>query len=63
MPKSKVAFWQTKLRGNKKRDAAVRRQLKKIGWSVLVVWECQTTEAKKKYLKRQVLRFLNGTAS
>jgi DNA mismatch endonuclease (patch repair protein) len=39
-PKSRVAFWQKKFADNKKRDASVAKLLKKIGWKVLVIWEC-----------------------
>ena len=41
MPKSRVKFWQEKLNGNRTRDNRNRRQLEKMGWSVLVVWECE----------------------
>jgi DNA mismatch endonuclease (patch repair protein) len=57
-PRSRVAFWQRKLEGNKNRDAVVRRELKKSGWSVLVVWECQTAPKKLQRLARRAERFL-----
>lgn len=41
MPKSRVNFWQEKLNGNRARDKRSQRQLEKMGWSVLVVWECE----------------------
>jgi G:T-mismatch repair DNA endonuclease (very short patch repair protein) len=31
--------WRTKILGNKKRDRAVTRMLKKAGWRVLRIWE------------------------
>lgn len=40
IPKSNVAFWEEKFAKNKARDAKVKRQLKKDGWRVHVVWEC-----------------------
>jgi DNA mismatch endonuclease (patch repair protein) len=52
MPKSRVEFWQHKLYGNKKRDAKIRRRLCAAGWSVLVVWECQTTSRLDRLGKR-----------
>lgn len=61
MPKSKIAFWQKKLRGNQRRDSAVLRKLKRNGWAALVIWECQTVEAKKKHLTGRLIRFLGGT--
>lgn len=54
MPKSKIRFWRKKLEGNKKRDAEIMRRLKKNGWSILIIWECQIskTEALKARLKK-----------
>ena len=42
LPKSNVRFWAEKLEGNKKRDKRNIRELKKLGWNVVTVWECQT---------------------
>lgn len=43
-PKSRVRFWQSKFDQNVKRDAAVRNQLERLGWNVVVVWECEVSE-------------------
>lgn len=40
-PKSKLDFWRPKLEQNHRRDKIVRRDLRKLGWQVLTVWECQ----------------------
>ncbi len=40
-PKSRVEFWQEKFAKNKKRDQRNRRDLRKLGWEYLVLWECQ----------------------
>jgi DNA mismatch endonuclease, patch repair protein len=40
-PKSKLDFWRTKLNANHARDALNRKSLRKLGWRVLTVWECQ----------------------
>jgi DNA mismatch endonuclease (patch repair protein) len=39
-PKTRVAFWTTKLARNAQRDRAVTRALRESGWVVLRVWEC-----------------------
>ncbi len=41
VPKSRVVFWRTKFRANVMRDRRVRRELRKLKWRVVVVWECQ----------------------
>lgn len=45
-PKTRNAFWQHKFDMNVARDRRVRRQLRRLGWRVLVVWECQTADPK-----------------
>ena len=40
-PKSRLDYWLPKLERNRKRDAEVQAALRKLGWDVLVVWECQ----------------------
>jgi len=37
-----VQFWQKKFDENLRRDVRVRRSLRRLGWRVVVVWECQT---------------------
>ena len=41
MPKSRKRFWTKKLDANKLRDESNIRRLRRMGWKVLVVWECQ----------------------
>ena len=40
-PVTNVAFWRRKLRGNIERDRRNYRKLARLGWSYLVVWQCQ----------------------
>ena len=56
IPKSRVRFWTEKLEGNRKRDARNLARIRRLGWSSLVVWECQL--AKPELLSRRVKRFL-----
>lgn len=39
-PKSNVRYWGPKLRANRRRDISNDRKLRRLGWSLLVVWEC-----------------------
>ncbi len=47
MPKSNMAFWQAKFERSVQRDAEVRRALKRLGWRVFVVWECELSSTEK----------------
>ena len=40
-------FWRKKFETNVERDTRVTRELKKAGWRVGVIWECQTKDAVK----------------
>lgn len=40
-PGTNEEFWRKKLNANAERDKAVQTQLRKLGWRVLVVWECE----------------------
>lgn len=41
LPKSRLDFWLPKLEGNRARDERNMRALRRRGWKVLTVWECQ----------------------
>ncbi len=45
MPKSRLDFWMPKLTGNAERDARQRDALDAMGWTVKVIWECETRSA------------------
>ena len=40
-PKSKVEFWQHKFESNVRRDQQVAEQVRKLGWHLLTLWECE----------------------
>ena len=56
VPKSRRSYWKPKLASNKERDARNDRRLRRMGWSVLVVWECRCMTDKG--LKKEVGRIL-----
>lgn len=41
-PKSNQDYWLPKIERNRKRDAIHLVELRRMGWSVLTVWECET---------------------
>ncbi|HXG19058.1 MAG TPA: very short patch repair endonuclease [Methylomirabilota bacterium] len=56
MPKANADYWRQKIARNKQRDQRHRRQLRRLGWDVLVLWECQLRDQKK--LAARLVRFL-----
>ncbi|MBF0391226.1 MAG: DNA mismatch endonuclease Vsr [Alphaproteobacteria bacterium] len=47
IPKTRVEWWTEKMRRNQERDAQVRAALGADGWTVLVLWECETESPPK----------------
>lgn len=43
-PKSRTDFWTKKLEENVSRDGRKEKELRRLGWRVLVIWECQTRD-------------------
>lgn len=44
LPKSRLEYWESKIKGNVKRDAMNRRKLRKIGYNVIRIWEHQIND-------------------
>ena len=61
MPKSRLEFWKPKLEGNRQRDLKNQSELDAIGWTYLVVWECELGH--REQLENKVLAFLTEGGS
>jgi DNA mismatch endonuclease (patch repair protein) len=57
-PATRLDYWNAKFARNVDRDRRNLRRLRRLGWSVLVVWECQTRVAKREALRKRLARFL-----
>ncbi len=53
LPKSNVEFWANKLSKNVVRDRESKEKLISDGWSIFVVWECETKKVEE--LERKLL--------
>jgi DNA mismatch endonuclease, patch repair protein len=58
IPKSRIDFWHPKLQNNVKRDKQNLKALRKLGWNVLVVWECDVKPASSDILREKLRSFL-----
>lgn len=58
IPKSRKSYWKPKLKKNVERDHRNIRLLRRLGWRVLIVWECQTFKSRQSRLERRIHRFL-----
>lgn len=57
VPATRTEFWQGKRKSNVDRDRAAGAALESQGWTVLVVWECETKEPES--LTRKMTEFLD----
>jgi DNA mismatch endonuclease (patch repair protein) len=48
LPATNRPFWREKILGNIHRDRRVTRELRKSGWTVITIWECETKSPKIK---------------
>lgn len=57
IPKSNVEYWTSKIKRNIERDKENKRDLKRLGWRIVDVWECQLRAPKwEDRLLRQILK-------
>lgn len=46
-PKTRPKYWAARFKKNRQRDARNLRKLRRMGWSVLTIWECQLSNRVK----------------
>ncbi|HDQ44174.1 MAG TPA: DNA mismatch endonuclease Vsr [bacterium] len=57
-PTTNIDFWNKKLDENIERDKRFLRELRRMGWKVLIVWQCETR--RPEILLGKLERFLYG---
>ncbi len=55
IPKTRTQWWTEKINMNKANDAKAMKALKKEGWKVITVWECNLKPAKMERTLQQLL--------
>ena len=55
IPSNNREFWQSKFDVNVERDIKEQTQLKAMGWHVIVVWECEISNKKKREERLEAL--------
>lgn len=63
-PKSNTDYWQAKILRNKARDDKNINELHKLGWRVIVIWECELrTKVQREQTFQKLSDIFNGTYS
>jgi DNA mismatch endonuclease (patch repair protein) len=60
IPRTNRSFWRDKFSANRRRDARAVRTLRREGFRVVLVWECQVADADR--LQERLQRSLNLVA-
>lgn len=58
IPKTRRAYWKPKLKGNVRRDVQNAQALTRLGWRLLVLWECEILSASSGQLRNRLRKFL-----
>ena len=53
-PKDNADFWKNKIEENKNRDTKTNKYLKKLGWKVIRIWECELKDKNIKNLIKKL---------
>jgi DNA mismatch endonuclease (patch repair protein) len=61
VPKANASYWAAKRLGNVKRDGRNARALRRAGWRVMVVWECDLRT--RAAVQKRLARFLGHSIS
>lgn len=63
-PKTRAAFWASKLEANRQRDQKALDALGLLGFRTAVIWECSLrTEKSAAHATRRLVEFINGQAT
>lgn len=57
MPSSRQDYWRPKLEGNRQRDKRTEAAIADLGWTCLVIWECQLRDES---MARETIRAFLG---
>jgi DNA mismatch endonuclease, patch repair protein len=56
VPKTRTDFWEAKRSANVARDRRNKRDLRRLGWTPITVWECETRDIERVQRKLRFFR-------
>jgi DNA mismatch endonuclease, patch repair protein len=59
IPKTRTEYWKSKLKRNQQRDKQNQRKLRRLGWQLQIIWECEIKAIDK--LSVRLDKFLHKT--
>ncbi len=58
LPKTRVAYWRTKIESNKLRDNKKFKELTSMGWRYLIIWQCNLKNINS--TSKRIIKFLEN---
>lgn len=58
IPKSRSEWWQDKINTNRNNDKANLITLKKLGWKIRIIWECELKSSKREKTLNYLVKYL-----
>ena len=58
LPETNRTFWEEKIGRNIKSDIKKQKELKKLGWDYLILWQCKIKKSNITFLKQKISAFL-----
>src|SRR5690606_20085781 len=55
LPETRKEFWTSKITNNIERDQGNKEELKKLGWNIIVIWECELKNIKLQSIRLNLL--------
>lgn len=59
LPKTNIEFWKNKINLNVERDNKNIKQLKELGWNIIIVWECEIKKKNMPFLLDKITNCLS----
>jgi len=59
-PKTRTQWWLEKINRNKAKDSENIDHLQKLGWKIIIIWECRLKKDKRQNTYKELLNRLNS---
>ncbi len=61
VPSSRRVYWTAKMQRKAARDKRTLPALRRAGWQVMVIWECQISASRMDQLRQRIIAFLESS--
>jgi len=62
IPQNRREWWKNKFEGNRSRDRRVAKQLRRLGWKVITIWQCELRDRRQSVATDRLVHELKRAA-